>query len=433
MTNLPTADPPAADTRPWHARIFYGWWIVAAGVVIQVFISGLLMQSYGAYVVALRDTFDWNRTVLGAGFSFMRAEIGLLGPIEGWLIDRFGPQTVMRIGVTFFGLGFIFFSQVQGLVTFFAAVLTMAIGTALAGFLPLTVSVVNWFNRRRATALGILLSGFAAGALIVPGVAWSLDTFGWRPTAFVSGILVIVVLMPLTFVIRHRPEDHGLLPDGDPPRPPATSDGTPTTHVGYDASADFTVREALRVPAFWYLSIGHGSALLVVSAVMVHLIAHLTESRDFSLQQAAGIVVFMTVLQMTGQLGGGFLGDRMDKRIIVVGCMLGHAAGLVLVAFATALWMVVLFAVLHGLAWGIRGPLMASMRAEYFGREAFGTIMGFSTLVATVGMIGGPLVAGISYDLQGSYESGFTILAGLAAAGGMAFVLARKPERPIGA
>ena len=422
------------ERRPWHARIFYGWWIVSAGVVINMMISGLLMQAYGAYVVLLRDDFGWSRTVLGAGFSVMRAEIGLLGPIEGWLIDRFGPRAVMRVGITLFGLGFIFFSQVRDLYTFFAAIVVMAVGTALAGFLPLTVCIVNWFDRRRSAALGILLTGFACGALIVPAVAWSLDTFGWRPTAFGSGLIVLAIGLPLTFIIRHRPEDYGYLPDGDPPRPARTpsADGS-VQEFESPSGRDFTVREALHSPAFWFLSIGHGSALLIVAAVMVHLIAHLTDGGDFSLQQASAIVVFMTLIQIGGQLGGGFIGDRVDKRALVVACMMGHAVGLVFLAFATALWMVLAFAVLHGLGWGIRGPLMASMRADYFGRAAFGTIMGFSTLVSTVGMIGGPLVAGAFYDAQDTYKYGFTVLAGLAALGGLAFLLAKKPERPIGA
>ncbi len=420
-------------SRPWHARIFYGWWIVSAGVVLNMMVSGLLMQSYGAYVVMLREDFGWSRTLLGAGFSFMRAEIGLLGPIEGWLIDKFGPGAVIRVGVVLFGGGFMLFSQVQHVVTFFAAILVMAIGAALSGFLPLSTTVVNWFARHRSTALGILLTGFAAGALMVPGVTWSLETFGWRGTALASGIIILCIGLPLSFVIKRRPEDYGLLPDGDPPKEAAAGGEGGEGPIEIDQSRDFTTREALKSPPFWFLSIGHGSALLIVAAVMVHLIPHLTEAEGFSLSAAGGIVVFMTALQITGQLGGGFIGDRMDKRALVVACMAGHAIALIFLAYGTALWMILVFAVLHGLAWGIRGPLMASMRADYFGRAAFGKIMGFSTLVSTVGMIGGPIIAGAFYDAQDTYQYGFTVLAVLAGLGGTAFLLARPPERPVGA
>jgi OFA family oxalate/formate antiporter-like MFS transporter len=133
---------------------------------------------------------------------------------------------------------------------------------------------------------------------------------------------------------------------------------------------------------------------------------------------------------MVGQIGGGWAGDRFSKRAIVVGCMLGHAVALLLLAFASAFWMVLAFGVLHGLAWGVRGPLMSAMRADYFGSASFGTITGVSSMVVMLGMMGGPLVAGILADRTGSYEIGFSVLAGLAALGSVFFWLARRPPPP---
>ena len=138
----------------------------------------------------------------------------------------------------------------------------------------------------------------------------------------------------------------------------------------------------------------------------------------------------MTVLQVVAQLGGGWAGDYFNKRAIVVGCMVAHAAGLLLLASATAFPAVAAFAVLHGLAWGIRGPLMSAIRADYFRSAAFGTITGVSSMVVMFGMVGGPLIAGILADRTGSYELGFRILAGLAALGSVFFVLARRPSPP---
>lgn len=396
-------------------------------MVVQTLISGLMMQAYGAYVVVLREQFNWNKTIFSAAFSLSRAESGLLGPIEGWLVDRFGPRAVMRLGLTLFGVGFILFSQVNSVVTFFLTFLVMALGAALGGFLPTTVAVVNWFDRRRSTALGILMTGFAMGAFLVPGVAWSLSTFGWRSTAFASGIVVLAIGLPAAQLVRHRPQDLGLLPDGDPPAREEPENDPVTVEVRH--SRDFTVAEAIRTPQFWFISLGHASALLVVSAVMVHLIAHLTESRGYSLQAASLAVALMTGVQITGQLAGGFLGDRIEKRYLAVVCMGGHTIALVVLAFAASVWMVIFFAVVHGLAWGVRGPLMTAIRADYFGTASFGTIMGFSSLITTVGMVSGPLIAGILYDLTGSYEWGFSVLAALAGSGGLAFILARKPVR----
>jgi sugar phosphate permease len=318
-------------------------------------------------------------------------------------------------------------SQINSLVTFYLAFFAMALGSSLGGFLPLTVAVVNWFRRKRATALATMQTGFAVGGLIVPIVVFCLETFGWRATAFGSGVLILVVALPLSAIIRHRPEDYGLEVDGGPgPALTQSSNGHPE-----EEPIDFLPREAIRTRAFWLISLGHGSALLVVSAVMVHLVSHLNENLGYSLQTAALVVTLMTFMQITGQLLGGYLGDRFNKRFITASCMFAHMTGLLLVAYANALPMVIAFAVLHGLAWGIRGPLMQAMRADYFGRASFGTIMGFSSMIVMFGNVSGPLVAGILADRTGSYEAGFTVLACLAGAGSLFFLFATKPKPPV--
>lgn len=145
---------------------------------------------------------------------------------------------------------------------------------------------------------------------------------------------------------------------------------------------------------------------------------------------AAVIVSFMTAVTMAGQLAGGFLGDRFEKRKIAMFAMFGHAAGLYALAFGSGLGWVLAFAILHGTAWGMRGPLMQAIRADYFGRKSFGVIMGFSSLITMFGNVSGPLVAGISADVTGSYRTGFVIMATLAGLGSIFFALAHKPMLP---
>lgn len=407
-------------------RVFYGWRIVAAGFGIQLLIGALLNQAYGAYVVLLRAEFGWSKTMLSAAFSLSRVESGLIGPLQGWLNDRLGPRRVMRVGIVMFGVGFMLFSQIQSPAAFYLTFLLMALGSSLGGFFPLTVAIVNWFERRRATALAVMSMGFAVGGLLVPLVVLALEAFGWRTTAFLSGVLVIAVGLPLAQMVHHKPEDLGYTVDGRPRAEPVAEQGAVAASV---ASNDWEARDALKTGAFWFISLGHGAALLIVSAVMVHLVAHLNENLGYSLATAALVVTLMTAMQVVGQLAGGFLGDQFSKRAIVVTCMAMHTLAILLVAFAVSLVMVVAFAVLHGLAWGTRGPLMQAMRADYFGRSSFGTIMGFSSLVSMLGMTLGPVVAGSLADATGSYEAGFSVLAGLAALGSLFFVLATPPKR----
>jgi sugar phosphate permease len=414
-----------------RGRIFYGWWVVAAGFGLEALIGALMFHAYGAYVVLLREEFGWSRTMLSAAFAMARAESAILGPVQGSLTDRFGPRALMRVGLVVFGVGFLLFSRIDTPVTFFLTFFLMAVGVGLGGYLPIAVAIVNWFRRRRAFALGLSSSGSAVGGLLTPVVVLSLTTLGWRGTALLSGALVLLVGVPLSQVFRHRPEHQGGHPDEA--APPTPSYGAAEAGLGGRstiAAVDFTARDAMRTPAFWLVSLGHGAALLVVSAVLVHMATHVTEQLGYSLSQAATVVALLTVAQIAGQLGGGWAGDRVSKRAIAAGCMLGHAAALLLLAAATAYWMVIAFAVLHGLAWGARGPLMAAIRADYFGSAAFGAISGASSMVTMLGMMGGPLVAGMLADRTGTYRLGFTVLAVLAALGSFCFLLARRPPPP---
>jgi sugar phosphate permease len=414
-----------------RGRIFYGWWIVGAGFGLEALIGAFVFHAYGAYVVLLREEFGWSKTMLSAAFSMARAESGILGPVQGWLTDRFGPKALIRVGMVIFGLGFILFSQVNSPLAFFLTFFLIALGSSLGGYLPIGVAVVAWFRRRRSLALSLSATGMAVGGLLTPLVVLALTRLGWRWTAFLSGVVILLVGVPLAQLVRHRPEPYGYRPDGDTRPPGPAAGGAGAAAATHAADGDFTAREAIRTPAFWYIALGHGAALLVVSAVLVHMVVHVTERLGYSLGQAATVVALMTLMQLIGQVGGGWAGDRVSKRAIASGCMLGHAVALLVLAWATAFWMVAAFAVLHGLAWGSRGPLMSALRADYFGSTAFGTITGISSMIVMLGMMGGPLIAGILADRTGSYELGFGILAALAALGSIFFVLARRPRRPL--
>lgn len=412
--------------RRGAGKVFFGWWIVAGAIAIQFLHGGLLFQAFGAYFVRLQQEFGWNNASLSWSFSLLRIESGLLGPLQGWLIDKFGPRSVLVVGLIIFAIGFMMLSRVDSLLSFYLAFVVIAIGSGLGGFLTLFVTVSNWFRRRRATALALSQTGASIGGIFVPVVALALIHLGWRETAFISGVVILVVGLPLTPLMRTRPEDYGMTPDGGhrfqsrrtEMRPPA------------EPEREFTAREAMRTPAFWFISLGHGSALFVVGALMVHLIPHLVQKLEVSLEAAAAVVTAITAAQIVGLVGGGYLGDRMDKRLIAAACMLGHTVALMGIAFAGALWVAYVFAVVHGLAWGARGPLMGAIRADYFGVKALGTIMGFSSLIVTVGNVFGPVFAGWMADVRGDYETGFVILAAMTGLGTVFFLASKRPLRP---
>jgi MFS family permease len=416
--------------RTWiNPRTYYGWYIVYAGMGLQLLQNALLGAAYGSYVVVLREQFGWSKTALSGAAALREVESGVTGPIQGWLLDRLGARRVISIGLLILGGGLMLFSQVQTLWQFYGAFFIMALGGSLMGWTSITWACVQWFERRRSTAISLTSAGFALGGMTVYFVAYCIETFGWRETAFVSGIILIVTGLPLARVFRSSPAEVGLGIDGDA----LDADGVairPLHAPPPQETVDFTVREALRTPAFYWVGLGHASALFIVSAMNVHLQSHLKESLGWSLGQASSIAVLLAFVQLGGTLTGGPLGDRVSKRWLCTVCMAMHVGGLLVLAHAANLLMVIGFTVLHGLAWGWRGPQMAAIRADYFGRANFGKILGLSNMLIIIGTVLGPLIAGWMYDATGDYRLGFDILSGIAAAGSIFFVLARKPAPP---
>lgn len=416
------------------SRVFYGWWVVGGAVGIEFLLSFLLLQAYGTYAAIWREEFGWSATALALAYSLLRAETGILGPVQGWLLERFGSQNVMRVGAVALGIGFILLSYVNTLLTFYLTFALIALGSSLLGFLSLMTVIVNWFERRRATALALMQTGMSFGGLAIPLLAWALLAFGWRSVTFASGVLLLVLGVLLAQLMHDSPEPYGLRPDGDPQGAPP-EDGTREQQMqdtGTAGQPEFTPRQALRTRAFWFMSVGHALAVAVVSAVLVHLVVHLNEGLGYSIQAAATLFAVMTTFTITGQIVGGVAGDRFNKRLIATGAMLGHASGLLLLALTSSLVGVIGFAALHGLAWGMRGPLMGALRADYFGRKSFPIIMGLSSVIVMFGSMSGPILAGVMADALGSYRLGFGIFAGLAAMGSVFFLLANKPTPPEG-
>ena len=403
-------------------KIFYGWRIVAAGGALQFLQSLLLNQAFGAYVAALIEDRGWSKTAISGAAALKSTEVAILGPVLGWMIDRFGSQGLVRAGILIFGLGLMLLSRTDTLAGFYAAFVVVALGSSMFSNFVVSVAIIQWFEKRRARALSALQFGGALGGIFVVLVAWSIQSFGWRATAFGSGLIAIALGWPLARVIRSRPEDHGETIDGLPPEP------KDTVQAEVPARRAFSAAEAVRTSAFWLISLGHGFSLFVVSAVTVHAITHMKEGLGYSLAQASLVFALVTVGQFIGVILGWAIGEKFVKRKVAAVCMLMHAAGLAMLTYAQGYAMLGAFALLHGGAWGLRGPFMQAIRADYFGRRAIGLIMGLSSLITVFGQIGGPIIAGALADWTGDYRAGFTLLAVLAAIGSLFFLMARRPR-----
>jgi len=447
-------------------RRFLGWDTVVGGALIQTLQAALFFQSFGIYVVVWAEEFGWSLTAISSGYALLSLLSGLLGPFHGRLLERVGVRRVVFAGLLTLATGLVLLSNVATLPGFYAAMFVTGLGLSTSGFLSITTAIVPWFVRRRSTALALMSIGISLGGLFVPYVASVVVGIGWRPTLQIAAAVFLAAAVPLTILMRRPPEAYGQDADGAPlggaplggaplggaprggvphgvaPRGGGATDAAPLptsallvapTPGARGAPIDHDLRQALRTPTFWLLGVGHGTALLVIAAMSVHLVPHLADGVGLTLQGAAGIVALVTVMSAVGQLIGGPLGDRIDKRWISALAMLAHGAALLLLAWGPGAAAAIAFAVVHGLAWGIRGPLMTSLRADYFGTRHFGSIMGASLTLTMVGQLAGPVLAGTMTDAWGDYRVAFTVMAGLAAASSLAFLGARPPGPPRGA
>ena len=410
--------------------LFYGWWLLGAGTVLLAMQGAFMVYGFNAFFVPLAATLGTSRGALSLAFSFTRLESALLGPIGGYMIDRLGPRTMIYMGFTLLGVGFLLFSRVDSLLGFYLVFPIIALGTSWSGFLPVVTAVNHWFSRRRGLATGISSAGVNAGGILVAVVAIVISTYGWRTTAVGIAILAWVLGFPLAAMIRHRPQQYGYLPDGDDPEAlDASNDVDGSTSSAPQENPDFTPLEALKTNAFWVISACHGLSILVIGMVTVHEIPLLVDA-GISFETAASVLAFMTGVAVVGRVAGGYLGDKIGMRPILVTCFFLMSAGVIVLATAQTVGQALVFAVLYGLGYGARAPILIALRGEYFGPSNFATIMGLSQPIMMLGAFFGPIIAGVAYDIQGSYRMVFTVIALVNLFGAVLVFFIKKPNLP---
>ena len=412
-------------------KIFFGWYIVAAGMVINMLIGGLVFHSFSFYVAELKAEYLWSASLFAFAFTLTRIESGVLGPIQGWLIDRFSPKTMIRWGVALTAVGMIAFSRLWDPGSFIGFYFLISIGASVGGFMTISVVTVTWFERLRSRALGFMAMGFGLGGFFAPVVGVMIDAVGWRWTALGTGVLLMVVGLTMSSLFVRHPREKGMEPDGGTVA--ASGAGTSAaSRAARPESAyrhrDFTAREALRTRSFWALALAHGAPLMVVSGMMVYFATRVQEIEGLSAADAGVAWLVMSACQLVGQLTMGYLGDVISKRLILYFCMLGHGAAGVLLGIADSYLLVMLCSVVNGLAWGARGPLITALRADYFGASSFGQIMGWSSTVMMLFMVAGSLIVGTLRDVSGDFMLGFLVV-GIGAGSGLLWVaMATRPR-----
>ena len=415
--------PPFVNIYQRISGSFYGWRLVTLSFFMLTLSSLVSFQGTGTFVVALERHFGWSRTLLSGAFALTRVQGAALGPIEGYLIDKFGPRRMVMAGFIVMGTGFVLFSLVQTAWHFYVAFVVISLGAGLGGWLAMIAAVTNWFIRHRALALSIGMSGTHVAGLLVPILASSIESFGFQRVALGTGILLLAIAVPAGRMVRNYPEEYGLVPDGES----EATESEGASETGGEPEPAFSAREALRTRAFWCIAIAHIASAVPIVTLSIHLVPKLTDI-GLSLPMAGVVVATYTMVALPIQFLSGFLGDKFPKPPLIFFFLSLQAIALLVIAVTTSIVGAFIFAALFGVAFGGRMPLLFSIRGEYFGRKSFATIMGMSQLPSNFMMIGAPLFAGYMYDTTESYFIPFSFFAAFTFLGAFLILFAKKPE-----
>ncbi|MGH7773501.1 MAG: MFS transporter [Candidatus Binatia bacterium] len=398
------------------------WWIAIAGCVAHAVNTGLSYFGMSAYFPSFEREFGWSRTAISGAFSLARIESGLLGPLEGYATDRFGPSNMMFIGIIVGALGFLALSVVNSLPMLYAViVLGIVLGSSLGYNMPISVIIAKVFRTRRSFAFGIYRMGPGLSGPIVPVVGWMIGLWGWRTAAVASALILLAVSLPLASLIARTYKHHQAAPNEVPH---SKADVASESHVASDP--EFTLREAMRTMSFWTLSIAMALRHMVTEGVSVHFVILLVD-RGWSTAAASGLLGISALIGAPARLGMAWLGDLFDKRRLIMGLLISLGISVLFMGWTSHPYLFTTFMVIYSLAYGGLASLQEPIRADYFGTRYFATIHGMSRSVTTAGTFMGPIIAGFFYDLTKSYAIPFTFFAFVSLLSTLCMFMARPP------
>lgn len=382
--------------------VYYGWVIVLVSFITITVAFGILF-TFSVFFVALLEEFGWSRAATASAYSLNMLVAGFSAPISGVLIDRIGPRKALPIGAFLLALGLFGSSRIQTLWEFhlFYGVIA-ALGIGFLGMVPHAAILSNWFIQARGTAIAIAFSGMGVGTfLFSPLSQYLISTVGWRAAFLVLAVLA-ALLLPLTALFqRGSPGEVGLLPE-------SLEETSRLTTWAQTSRREWTISQALKAKPFWFLFVAFIFTPVSVFAVTTHQVAYLVDL-GFSKAFAVGIYAVVGILSAPGQIVFGYLSDRIGR---IEAATLGYISSVLgilalLIGQASSPWPFYLYALLFGLGFGSRGPVLSALVADIFRGRSYGTIYGLIVVGNGIGTALGPWLGGVVHDLMGSYSLAF--------------------------
>ena len=399
----------------WRPRtpFYYGWLILALTFLATFAATGVSQLVLGGIQVFITDDTGWKQSTISLAVTAGTLTGGLLSPFIGGLTDRYGARWLMPLGLIAAAISFFSLAGVNAVWQFFAAYIFGRAMTnpVLVGVVP-HAAVVNFFLRRRNIALA-LTSTFrpVGGAINIQIISLIAIHFGWRAAYRYLGVLSLILVVPIVLLMRHRPEDIGLLPDGASRQEPASiSPGSLGQRSGREPEFSWTLREALGTPAFWLTTATVSIGTLAAGTVGFSLVPYLVDDVGLSKGTAAGVLSLGTLLAL-GNLGWGLLADVITPRRLFVAALVVAGGAVLYLTTVNSLAMALGFALLFGLTSDAAYLLHSMMLAQYFGRNSYGAILGVVTpfQMLTLGL--GPALGAVYREVAGSYNGLYVALA----------------------
>ncbi|MGC8809228.1 MAG: MFS transporter [bacterium] len=388
--------------------IFYGWWIVLACFTIGLYVSSILFFGFTAFIDPLVKEFGWSYTQVSFAASLRGLEMGIFAPLVGFLVDRFGSRKLILSGVLCVGFGLILLSYTQSLLMFYGAFLLLGFGAGGCTSIVTMTAVGNWFKKNVGIAFGFLSAGFGASGLLIPIIVWLIDIMHWRMTLILLGLGMWIIGIPLSFVVRDKPETYGYLPDG------LIAQEANDRHEK-QVERPLSFKDALKNKSFLFLNIAEVIRMMLVTGVVTHAMPYLNNI-GLSRTTAGLVVAGIPLTSIIGRVGFGWLADHYPKKGILFFSFLIMGVGMFAFCFPQQWGMIFFFLFTFPPAFGGSMVLRGAILQEYFGRHIFGRMLGIIMGSASVGGIVGPTLAGFVFDHTGKYQyawyafSGFIIL-----------------------
>ncbi len=408
-------------------KIFYGYWMVAAAFLCLFMDGGYGVYGFSLFVSNIQKDFGWSRGAIMIGYTIAQMVQAFSHPITGKLVSRYGAGKVIATGALIVGLGFILQSRMNSVWSFYIGYAIIGVGLSAIGPVPQSYVVSNWFKKRRGTVIGITAAGIGAGGFILSRVigGYLIPGVGWRTSYLVMGLSVLPLIPLGLLLIKSKPADMGLYPDGIP-----ASEAAAEAKAKPAASGGWSLKMALYTSTFGliclaYITNGFGHQGVVQSQTPY------LQDIGFPLATAAGALGSVALGSLIGKLFFGWLCDKIQaKYALVIGVTLQIVAILIILSTSQSspITMMWLYAIVMGLGMGSWMPTMSILVSNNFGLASYGAIYGMTSLVYSLGNSVAPSVAGYMYDATGTYHQVFIIFAIVNAVAIPAILLVRPPK-----